>query len=95
VADVMALNEREAIKDRRLLIICGVVLAVVCVGFIGHAALHIEPLVVALLGAGILGAAVAQSAARLHASVEWEYCCSSPACSSWSARLSRPRSSAS
>ena len=27
VADVMALNEREAIKDRRLLIICGVVLA--------------------------------------------------------------------
>ena len=28
VADVMALNEREAITDRRLLIICGIVLAV-------------------------------------------------------------------
>ena len=54
VADVMALNEREAITDRRLLIICGIVLAAVFVGFIGHAAFHIEPSVVALLGAGIL-----------------------------------------
>ena len=50
VADVMALEEREAIKDRRLLIICGIVLAAVFAGFIGHAALHIEPSVVALLG---------------------------------------------
>ncbi|HEX6757057.1 MAG TPA: sodium:proton antiporter, partial [Propionibacteriaceae bacterium] len=39
VADVMGLNEREAIKDRRLLIICGVVLTAVFIGFIGHAAL--------------------------------------------------------
>ena len=54
VADVMGLNEREAIKDPRLLIICGVVLTAVFIGFIGHAALHIEPSVVALLGAGIL-----------------------------------------
>ncbi len=32
VADVMALNEREAIQDRRLLIKCGVVLAAVFAG---------------------------------------------------------------
>ena len=67
VADVMALNEREAITDRRLLIICGVVLAVVFIGFIGHAAFHIEPSVVALLGAGILVLLSRSQAARLHA----------------------------
>ena len=50
----MALREREAIKDRRLLIICGAVLTAVFIGFIGHAAFHIEPSVVALLGAGVL-----------------------------------------
>ena len=38
VADVMGLNEREAIKDPRLLIICGAVLTAVFIGFIGHAA---------------------------------------------------------
>src|SRR5215211_3019196 len=34
VADVIGLNEREAIKDRRLLIICGAVLIEVFIGFI-------------------------------------------------------------
>ena len=53
-ADVMGLDEREAIKDRRLLVICGVVLAAVFTGFIGHTAFHVEPSVVALLGAGVL-----------------------------------------
>ena len=67
VADVMALNEREAIKDRRLLIMCGVVLAAVFTGFIGHTVFHVEPSVVALLGAGRLGADLAEQAARLHA----------------------------
>ena len=67
VADVMGLNEREAIKDRRLLIICGVVLTAVFIGFIGHAALHIEPSVVALLGAGILVLLSRSKPRRLHA----------------------------
>ena len=59
VDGVMGLNEREAIKDRRLLLMCGVVLAAVFVGFVGHSVLHIEPSVVALLGAGRAGADVA------------------------------------
>jgi Na+/H+ antiporter NhaD/arsenite permease-like protein len=72
VADVMALNEREAIKDRRLLILCGVVLAAVFTGFIGHAVFHIEPSVVALLGAGVL-VLLSQSKPRdFMSSVEWE-----------------------
>lgn len=72
VADVMALDEREAIKDRRLLIICGAVLAAVFTGFIGHTAFHIEPSVVALLGAGVL-VLLSRSRPRDYVpSVEWE-----------------------
>jgi Na+/H+ antiporter NhaD/arsenite permease-like protein len=72
VADVMGLNEREAIKDRRLLIICGVVLTAVFIGFIGHAALHFEPSVVALLGAGLLVLLSRSKPGDFMPSVEWE-----------------------
>jgi Na+/H+ antiporter NhaD/arsenite permease-like protein len=72
VADVMALNEREAIKDRRLLIICGIVLAAVFTGFIGHAIFHIEPSVVALLGAGTLVLLSGSKPREFMPSVEWE-----------------------
>jgi Na+/H+ antiporter NhaD/arsenite permease-like protein len=72
VADIMALEEREAIKDRRLLIISGIVLAAVFAGFIGHAALHIEPSVVALLGAGLLVLLSRSKPRDFMPSVEWE-----------------------
>jgi Na+/H+ antiporter NhaD/arsenite permease-like protein len=72
VADVMGLNEREAIRNRRLLIICGVVLTAVFIGFIGHAALHIEPSVVALLGAGLLVLLSRSKPGDFMPSVEWE-----------------------
>jgi anion transporter len=72
VADVMELNEREAIKDRRLLIICGIVLAAVFTGFVGHTAFHVEPSVVALLGAGLLVLLSRLEARDFMASVEWE-----------------------
>ncbi len=68
----MALNEREAIKDRRLLIICGIVLAAVFTGFIGHAVFHIEPSVVALLGAGTLVLLSRSKPREFMPSVEWE-----------------------
>ena len=71
-ADVMGLNEREAIKDHRLLVICGVVLAAVFIGFIGHTAFHIEPSVVALLGAGVLMLASRSKAGDVMPGVEWE-----------------------
>jgi Na+/H+ antiporter NhaD/arsenite permease-like protein len=72
VADVMGLNEREAIKDPRLLIICGAVLTAVFIGFIGHAAFHIEPSVVALLGAGVLVLLSRSKPGDFMPSVEWE-----------------------
>lgn len=54
VAEVMALSEREAIRDKSLLVGSLVVLGSVLVGFGLHSVLHIEPSVVALLGAGLL-----------------------------------------
>jgi Na+/H+ antiporter NhaD/arsenite permease-like protein len=72
VADVMSLNEREAIQDPALLVKCGVVLVAVFAAFIGHSVLHIEPAVVALLGAGILILISKLEQRDYLASVEWE-----------------------
>ena len=71
-SDVMGLDEREAIKDRRLLVICGVVLAAVFTGFVGHTVFHVEPSVVALLGAGVLLLASRSKAGDVMPGVEWE-----------------------
>jgi len=71
-ASVMALVEREAIRDPRLLIKCGVVLLAVFAGFIGHTTLHIEPSIVALLGAGVLVLVSGVPASDYMATVEWE-----------------------
>ncbi|MEO6793512.1 MAG: ArsB/NhaD family transporter [Mycobacterium sp.] len=72
VADVMALEEREAIRDRGLLIKCGLVLVGVFAGFIGHSALHLEPSVVALLGAGVLIVISRMERSDYLSGVEWE-----------------------
>ena len=49
---VMRLEPRETIRDLRLLVRVGVVLVLVLVGFVTHAVTHLEPSLVALLGAG-------------------------------------------
>ncbi|MPZ85351.1 MAG: hypothetical protein GEV28_35185 [Actinophytocola sp.] len=72
VADVMELNEREAIQDTRLLIKCGLVLLAVFTAFVGHSVFHIEPSVVALLGAGVLVLISGSKPKDYLASVEWE-----------------------
>lgn len=72
VADVMALDEREAIRDGRLLAKCGVVLLLVFAAFIGHSVVHIEPSVVALLGAGVLILVSRVERKDYLGSVEWE-----------------------
>lgn len=71
-ADVMALNEREAITDRKLLIKCAVVLALVFVGFVGHSVFGLDPSVVALLGAGLLILLSRLKPQQYLAGVEWE-----------------------
>ena len=54
VAEVMSLNEREAIRDVRLLAKSGVVLVGVFAALVASSAIHVEPSIVALIGAGVL-----------------------------------------
>jgi Na+/H+ antiporter NhaD/arsenite permease-like protein len=72
VAEVMALDEREAIGDPKLLVRSLVVLAAVLAGFVLHSVLHIEPSVVALLGAGLLVLVSKLPAGAYMEDVEWE-----------------------
>jgi Na+/H+ antiporter NhaD/arsenite permease-like protein len=72
VADVMALDETEAIRDRKLLIQCGIVLLAVFTGFVAHHAIHMEPSLVAMTGAGILVIISGLSREFYLSSVEWE-----------------------
>ncbi|MEV0831550.1 ArsB/NhaD family transporter, partial [Nonomuraea rubra] len=70
-AEVMALNEREAIADRRLLWQSLAVLVLVMAAFVLHPVLHYEPSVVAVLGAGVLVAATRVTAEEAIREVEW------------------------
>ncbi|MGH3240026.1 MAG: ArsB/NhaD family transporter [Spirillospora sp.] len=70
-AEVMELEEREAITDRRLLAQGLTVLAIVVAAFVLHPVLHYEPSVVALLGAGLLVAATKVTTQDALSEVEW------------------------
>jgi len=72
VADVMALDEGEAIRNRKLLIQCGIVLVAVFAGFVAHHVIHMEPSLVAMTGAGILIITSRLSRDFYLSSVEWE-----------------------
>ncbi|MES9542864.1 MULTISPECIES: ArsB/NhaD family transporter [unclassified Actinomadura] len=70
-AAVMALQEKEAITDRRLLWQSLAVLGLVIIAFVLHPVLHYEPSVVALLGAGLLVAATKVTTEQALEEVEW------------------------
>ncbi|GAA5069117.1 Na+/H+ antiporter NhaD/arsenite permease-like protein [Thermocatellispora tengchongensis] len=70
-AEIMELNQREAIADRRLLWQSLAVLALVLAAFVLHPVLHYEPSVVAVLGAGILVAATRVTTEEAISEVEW------------------------
>lgn len=72
IADVMSLDEREAIRNTRLLVMCGVVLLAVFIGFVGHSWLQIDPAIVALLGAGVLVLISGTEPEDYLSGVEWE-----------------------
>jgi Na+/H+ antiporter NhaD/arsenite permease-like protein len=72
VADVMALDERELLKDRGLLLRCGAVMGVVFVGFIVSPMIHLQPSLVALLGAGALILISKMEKSDYLESVEWD-----------------------
>jgi Na+/H+ antiporter NhaD/arsenite permease-like protein len=70
-AESMALEEREAIKDPRLLVQGLIVLVLVVAGFVLHPVLHYEPSIVALLGAGLLVAVSTADTSEVLSEVEW------------------------
>lgn len=51
---IMAMNERDAIKDKVMLVKSLAVLALVLTGFVLHGTLHLQPATVALAGAALL-----------------------------------------
>jgi Na+/H+ antiporter NhaD/arsenite permease-like protein len=71
VAEVMALEEKEAITDRRLLVQSLTVLGIVIAAFVLHPVLHYEPSIVALLGAGLLVATTKVTTQQALDEVEW------------------------
>lgn len=72
VADVMALSERDAIRNPRLLVQSLIVLGLVLIAFASHSVLHYEPSVVALLGAGLLVLISKVTVEEAIADIEWE-----------------------
>ncbi|GIH27143.1 membrane protein [Acrocarpospora phusangensis] len=70
-AEIMQLDEREAIADRTLLWQSLAVLALVVAAFVLHPVLHYEPSVVAILGAGLLVAATKVTTEQAIEEVEW------------------------
>jgi Na+/H+ antiporter NhaD/arsenite permease-like protein len=72
VADVMSLDEGEAIQNHRLMVQCAIVLVVVFAGFVAHKEIHMEPSLVAMAGAGILIVTSGLSREFYLSSVEWE-----------------------
>ncbi|GAB3413727.1 ArsB/NhaD family transporter [Flindersiella endophytica] len=68
---VMALRERDAIDNPRLLVVSLAVLAVVLAAFVLHTVLHLEPSVVALVGGLALLGLSRLDAAEVARDVEW------------------------
>jgi Na+/H+ antiporter NhaD/arsenite permease-like protein len=71
VAQVMALRERDAIRDPRLLALSAAVLALTTAAFALHTVLHLEPSVVALIGGLGLLAVSRLDATDVAKDVEW------------------------
>jgi Na+/H+ antiporter NhaD/arsenite permease-like protein len=70
-AQIAALREADAIRDRRLLVLGLVVLAAVTAAFVLHTRLHLEPAVVALIGGLLLLALSRLDAGEVSRDVEW------------------------
>jgi Na+/H+ antiporter NhaD/arsenite permease-like protein len=70
-AGLMALRERDAIRDPRLLGLSVGVLALVTAGFVLHTVLNLEPSVVAIVGGLVLLAASRLDPGEVARDVEW------------------------
>jgi Na+/H+ antiporter NhaD/arsenite permease-like protein len=71
VPDLHDLRPGDAVTDRRLLVRCLVVLTATMVGFSLHSALHVQPSLVALLGAWLMVLVSGAAPAPFLEEVEW------------------------
>ncbi|MDJ0355507.1 ArsB/NhaD family transporter [Paenarthrobacter sp. PH39-S1] len=71
-ARVMALNEKEALGERSLLIKSLVVVGLVLIGFVARPLLGLAPSLVAMLGAGLLILLARLEPRKVFGDVEWE-----------------------
>ncbi|WP_427136347.1 ArsB/NhaD family transporter [Pseudarthrobacter sp. S9] len=71
-ARVMALNEKEALGEKSLLIKSLIVVGLVLIGFIARPVLGLAPSVVAMLGAGLLVLLARLEPRKVFGDVEWE-----------------------
>lgn len=71
VDSVMALRERDAIRDMRLLVVSLAVLTAVTIAFVLHTVLHLEPSVVAIVGGLVLLALSKLDIDDVVKDVEW------------------------
>ncbi|MEJ6573717.1 MAG: ArsB/NhaD family transporter [Actinomycetes bacterium] len=71
-AKVLALDEKSFIRDQILLKKSLVVLTLVVIAFVLHSAIHLEPAVIALFGAGLLVGISGLKPRDYVADIEWE-----------------------
>ena len=72
INEVMAVDERDALQNRPLLIKCAAVMVLVFAGFVISEAIHLQPSLVALLGAGTLILTSGLEQSDYLANVEWD-----------------------
>ncbi|OLT37312.1 hypothetical protein BJF79_29900 [Actinomadura sp. CNU-125] len=70
-AEVMSLDERKAITDTGLLVRCMVVLGGVIIAFGLHSVVHVDPSIVALVGAGVMLLVSKADVSEVMREVEW------------------------
>lgn len=68
---VMQMDEREAIRDQRLLWKCLFVLGLTSVAFVLHSTLHLEPATVALAGGSLLFLLAREEPQEILRDIEW------------------------
>ena len=71
IQSIFDLNEKEAIKDWRLLKRCLIILGLTIIGFLVHQSLHLESATIALLGASVLMLITDENPEEVLLNIEW------------------------
>ncbi len=71
IQSIFDLNEKEAIKDWRLLKRCLIILGLTIIGFLLHQSLHLESATIALLGAAVLMLITDENPEVVLLNIEW------------------------